>query len=189
MTGNEKIIERILVASQEAAAAREAEAEKTAAEQLEAEKAAIAQKAQATAALREQAEKRQLNAARSAAELAVRNAQLECRRAEIDRTLSETLAHLRSLPAGAYFALLETLIRAHREGEGGELMLSAADLSRVPAGFAESLGVTLCQVPAEIDGGCVLRWGDIEENLTFKALLDERRDRLEDAICRELWSE
>lgn len=189
MTGNDKIIERILAASENAAAAKSAEAEKTAEKQLAEEKAVLAEKAAAAAVLREQAGERQLSAARSAAELAVRNAQLECRRAEIDRTLADTLAHLRALPTEEYFALLSTLIRTHRDEEGGELLLSAADLQRVPNGFAASLGVTLSKTPAAIDGGCILRFGDIEENLTFEALLNDRRDRLEDTIYQELWSE
>lgn len=187
--GGEEILARILEASRQAAAATQEQAERKAAARLDEERAAIAAQDEADRAAEQVQAERQLRAAQSAAALSVRNARLARRREEIDRTLQETLAHLRALPDEAYFALLGRLAAAHREGEGGELLLSAADLRRAPADFAASLGVTLCQTPAAIDGGCILRWGDIEENLTFEALLEERRDEMEDVICRELWGD
>lgn len=189
MTGNDKIIERILEESRQAAAAVEAEAETKATARLDEEKAALDKQASTAADARAAAGDRQIRAAQSAAALLVRNAQLERRREEIDRTLDETLAFLRAMPAEAYFQWVARQVAAHRDGKGGELLLSAEDLARVPSDFAATLGVTLCDTPAKIDGGCILRYGDIEENLTFEALLDEQRDRLEDIICRELWGE
>lgn len=189
MTGNDKIIERILEESQQAAAAVEAEAETKAAARLDEEKTALAKQAGAAAETRAAEADRQIRAAQSAAALLVRNAQLERRREEIDRTLDETLAFLRAMPAETYFQWIARQVTAHRDGEGGELLLSAADLARVPSDFAATLGVTLCHTPVKTNGGCILRYGDIEENLTFEALLDEQRDRLEDVICRELWGE
>ena len=186
MNGNEKIIERILAQAQESAAAIEAEAEKKAAARLEQEQATLAVKARAAAEEAAKVREHQLRTARSAAELAARNAELSCRREEIDRTVQATLAYLRALPAEEYFALLARLCRDRAEA-GGVLLLSKADLARVPAGFAESLGMTMGDVPTDIDGGCVLKYGDIEDNLSFEALLDERRAELESCICRELW--
>ena len=41
----------------------------------------------------------------------------------------------------------------------------------------------------DIDGGFILKNGDIEENMSFSALLSSNRDSIEDLINRELFAE
>ncbi len=192
MTGTEKIVARILDEARQTGDATIAEAERKAAALLaeteqEAEKEEAAMRADAE---RRAAQLRQ--AAESAAALSIRNALLRQRRDELERTLSETLSYLKSLPEREYFDGLFSLIRSSARTGEGVLWLNATDRGRLPADFLPRLReagipLRLADGPRSMDGGCVLQYGDVEINLCFSALLEERREMLEDRICRVLW--
>lgn len=190
MTGGEKIVARIL----EEAEAQCEQLRREAGEQAEklTAQAEAETKAQ-VAAVEEQTAKeaaRAQAAARSAAQLAVRNARLACRREEIELTLTEALNTLLALPDAAYFEALTRLIQKNVRPGAGELRLNRRDRDRLPADFEKELkkqGITLSETPADIDGGFVLSYGDIEQNCAFSALLADQRDALEDLVNRELF--
>ncbi len=48
--------------------------------------------------------------------------------------------------------------------------------------------MTLAGEPKEIDRGFILTYGGIEENCTFKALMDCKKDELQDLIRNILFS-
>ena len=119
----------------------------------------------------------------------------EERRSLIDKTLAATLAYLRELPDDQYFArLLELIARQAQPGEG-ELSLSRRDLDRLPADFGARLmaavpggTVRLSDRPCAVDGGFILQYGDIVFNCGFDALLEARRDEIEDQINAALFA-
>ena len=72
--------------------------------------------------------------------------------------------------------------------------MNLKDLSRLPSDFKSQMkqsgvDVSVSETPAEISGGFILKCGDIEENMDFSAILDDKRDEIEDLINRELFSE
>ena len=136
-----------------------------------------------------------LHAARSAAELETRNRLLKERRSILDETLKKTVLHLQTLPDAAYFeALLPLAARSAQPGDG-VLLLNDKDLRRLPADFERRLNealeqgkrLTVSQRAAAIDGGFLLQYQDIEMNCSFSALLDARREELEDLVNRILF--
>lgn len=75
------------------------------------------------------------------------------------------------------------------------LLLNDKDLRRLPADFERRLNealeqgkrLTVSQRAAAIDGGFLLQYQDIEMNCSFSALLDARREELEDLVNRILF--
>ena len=96
------------------------------------------------------------------------------------------------LPDEAYFELLCKMAAALEE-KSGVILLNSKDLARVPSDFItrlSALGITatLCDTPNDsIRGGFILKNGDIEDNMTFPAVIADRRDELEDLIGRTLF--
>ena len=92
-----------------------------------------------------------------------------------------------------YFALILGLITKYAEDKSGELIMSADDIDRMPKGFMENVnsvlptGGALQPQKGNIKGGgFILKYGNIEDNCTFSALVDEKmyeiKDRLFSAI-------
>jgi V/A-type H+-transporting ATPase subunit E len=152
----------------------------------EAAKAEINAKAQQKASQMKKA-----NASR--AELEQRNALLKKRRLEIDITYDAIYKYLLNLDGENYFNIIYKLLTKFKDNDG-TIYLNSKDLQRLPNDFSEQLtklGIksTLSNEPADIDGGFILKSGDIEENMSFSALLSANRDSIEDLINRELFAE
>lgn len=130
--------------------------------------------------------------ARSSADLLIRNALLSARRNEIDKTLSAVAERIKSMDDAEYFAVIEKLVKKNAEKtDGGEMFMNERDLNRCPNDFAKKIksqtGLTLSDTPCEIDGGFILRYGDIEINAEISAMIEEKRDGLEDLISSLLF--
>ena len=89
----------------------------------------------------------------------------------------------------AYFGMLLRLLAERVAAGEGVLHLNARDLSRLPAGFTEQAAqaasaaggtVTVSQEPANIDGGFLLTYGEIEENCSLEAIFAARREEFRD---------
>lgn len=132
-------------------------------------------------------------AAKSRADLEMRNTLLKKRRGEIDKTFNAVLKYLLNLEDEAYFKTIYKLAK-RLDGKSGEIVMNLKDLSRLPSDFKSQMrqsgvDVSVSETPAEISGGFILKCGDIEENMDFSAILDDKRDEIEDLINRELFSE
>lgn len=132
--------------------------------------------------------------AASAAELIVRDAKLARKRKEIAGVLESAKASICALDDEAYFDCL-TSMAAHAAEKGeGVFLLGARDLLR-NIGLLEKklsaagLSLTVSRQAADIDSGFVLKYGDIELNLSFEALIHEKRERLEDTVGGILFAE
>ena len=192
MNGGETIINRIKADCDEIVASIRLDAEKT--------NAAVLAQAKKQAQLREQeiadSTKQKIAqiqaASKSRSELAARTALLKQRRAEIDKTAGALLDYLTGLGDNDYFNALYRLA-AQLRGKSGELLLNQKDLQRLPSDFENrvreaGLDARVSQTPADILGGFILKSGDIEENMDFAALLNARRDEIEDLINRDLFA-
>ena len=136
----------------------------------------------------------QINAgAKSKVELEIRNAILKKRREEIDNTVDIVYNKLLKLDDKEYFEALYKLA-ASLKGSKGVVYLNKNDLNRVPSDFIDKmkesgLDVELGKEAVDIDGGFILKDGDIEENMSFSAVISAKRDDLEDLINRELFAD
>lgn len=99
---------------------------------------------------------------------------------------------MRLCPDETYLPLLLRLSEAAARTGEGVLRLNARDLARPgTAALSRDLGggrsIRLSEEPAAIDGGFLLEYGELEMNSSFSALLEEKRERLEDLLNRELF--
>lgn len=129
----------------------------------------------------------------SRSELEIRNAVLRQRRQEIDKTVDALLDYLLTLGDSEYFEAIYRLA-AQLSGKSGEVMLNQKDLNRLPADFESrllkaGLNAKASGKPVDICGGFVLKNGNIEENMDFAAIITANRDKLEDLINQELFSQ
>lgn len=188
MTGLEKIIAAILEEAQtEARAALEAA-------RAEAERIFAEEKAKSDALCAEIAEKGRQQAAEteracaSAAQLNRRKSLLEAKQALLSQTMEQALERLYAMPAEAYFGLLVKMAASFAEPGEGELFLNERDLSRRPdalekninAALKEGCALKLSGKARPIDGGFILKYGDVEQNCSFRAIFEARLDELSD---------
>lgn len=190
MTGSEKIVARINGDAEQKSRQIIASAEDQAAKVLEAARAEAKQRSdEIISAANDRADHISMTA-KSSAELSVRNALLACRRAEIEKTLTLAAEHVCGLPDNEYFAVIEQLIAKNTQSGKGTIAFNKKDLTRLPAGFAEKLekySLTVQNEPADINGGFILRYSDIEINCGISAMLEDKRDILEDMANKELF--
>ena len=192
MTTDNKLLQSILHSGEEQAAAVKADADRQAAAIAEeAAKKADAEAAEMLAAAEKKAEAVKKTAL-SNASLLTRNAVLEAKRREINAAVDAMITHIAELPDAEYFALLYKMAAGVPTKEG-ELLLNARDLSRLPQDFTAQLqqvglNATVAKEPAEIDGGFILRTGAIEQNCSFAAVIEDKRNAIEDDINALLFS-
>ena len=135
-----------------------------------------------------------LSAFRSRVELERRNALLKTKRKEIEKTIDMLREHIISLNDKDYFKFILRLAKK-LESTKGEMFFNSRDLKRMPENFSlvladHSIESTLSSVPEDsIDGGFVLKNGDIEENMSISSLIEEKREQLEDLIGSELFKD
>lgn len=196
MTGLDKIINEIEQEAQREAQDALDKATAKAAEVLAAAKEAAAAK---TAEMNARAQKdvRDIEAARdSASALQRRQRTLQVKQQLLAETLQKALESLYTLPEGEYFALLCKLAAATAQPGEGEMLLNEADAKRMPATFKANLAaalpagstLTVSGNTRPIDGGFILKYGDIEQNNSFKAMFDARRDEFADLIRETLFA-
>lgn len=188
MTGLEKIIEAIL-----AEANAEAQGSLALARE-EAERVFAEEKAKSDALCAEIAESGRRQAAEveracaSSAQLHRRKSLLEAKQALLNQTMGQALERLYALPSDAYFDLLVKMAAALAEPGEGMLLLNKRDSLRRPADFEKSVNASLNEnrvlrlsgQTLPIDGGFVLKYGDIEQNCSFRAIFEARLDEMGD---------
>ena len=195
MTGLDRIIEKILLQSQENCNAilNEASAE---VKKIISEARAKANKESAEIVAKATAEAKKIEAvAKSSAESIPRNRYLEIRNAILNDIISAAYLEIEKFSDEEYFSMLKNLcIKNVLEGEC-EMHLSGYDIGRLPDDFEMSINseiyekgaVHICDTPGDIENGFILTYGDIEINCSLKAVFDENMDRLKDMLSTALF--
>ena len=135
-----------------------------------------------------------LKAFRSRAELERRNALLRTKRKEIEKTIGMIQKHINSMNEKDYFRFILRLAK-NLENTDGVMYFNSSDLKRMPKNFQmiledHSINSKLSDTPDDsIDGGFILKNGDIEENVSISSLIEEKREKLEDLISSELFKD
>ena len=85
--------------------------------------------------------------------------------------------------------VLEKLAAKYRTGAPGTLYLSKADLARKPGDFLKAFPeITVADTPGELSDGFLLKYGDIEINCAFAALMNASREDLKAIAAEKLFS-
>ena len=127
--------------------------------------------------------------AESGAAMEKRRTLLAKKQALLDQAVLSAREAVLNMPEGEYFDFLTRLAVENAEQGVGVMFLSKRDLQRLPDGYHAALNRALpdgasldISATAEpIDGGFVLRYGEIDRNCSLAAIFDENRERILDA--------
>lgn len=190
MTSSEKILAGITAEAEETAKAIISAAEEKA-EEIVANAVSEAEK-QAETIAAESHKKADLtkSTGESSAQLVLRDARLTKKRELIEKALNSVIVSINNYDDKTYFDRLLRLVKKNAISGNGEMLLSARDLSRDKDGFVKSLkelSITLNDTPADINGGFILKYGDIIINCELSAVMREKRDEITDAVNTALF--
>ena len=101
-----------------------------------------------------------------------------------------------NLEAGQYFDLLLKLVSAHALKREGEICFNRKDFERLPKDFASKLvaalpegaSLNVSKEDAKIEGGFILKYDGLEQNLSVEEIFEEKRDQMTDAAGKVLFS-
>lgn len=191
MTSSEKILAGIAGEAKTEAEKITAEAEKQAAEITAAAKAEAETDAGKIRAAAEKKAELIINSGKSSAGLLKRDTALNCRRGLIEKALNFVADTVNAYGDKDYFDFLLTLIKKEKLNGKGEVYLSVKDKARDTAAFKSELSaldLTLSDTFADINGGFILKYGDIQINGELSALIHEKRDVLTDELNKALFN-
>lgn len=191
MTSSEKILSGIAGEAKTEAEKITAEAEKQAAEITAAAKAEAESDAEKIKADAEKKAELIINSGKSSAGLLKRDKALNCRRELIEKALVAVADAVNAYGDKDYFDFLLTLIKKEKLNGKGEVYLSVKDKARDTAAFKSelsALNLTLNDIFADINGGFILKYGDIQINGELSALIHEKRDMLTDELNKALFN-
>ena len=134
---------------------------------------------------------------KSSAELKKRQAILLAKQQIISDMLERAYEALLQQDDESYFVLIKKMLEKFTLAKAGQIYFSDKDLKRMPSGFEAEIeriasgkdgSLTLGKEPKQIDGGCILVYGGVEENCSFKALFDTKKDELSDEVQHLLFA-
>ncbi|MBR3144590.1 MAG: hypothetical protein IKF53_01675 [Clostridia bacterium] len=111
--------------------------------------------------------------------------------------IDEINEHIGALPDKEYFEVIEKLVVSnYHKNELGIISFSKEDTARVPKNFIEKINNKISSDNAKltlgesvpIKNGFILKYNDIEENCSFKAITDSKRDDLKDIVNATLFA-
>ncbi len=111
-----------------------------------------------------------------------------------DKVVSKAMETIKELPDGQYFDLCLKLFEKYFDGGDCTMLFSPNDVKRMPKDFSEKISQKAGQNKVDIrkddgikGGGFVLDFGEIRENCTFDALLENNADRIKDRVFAALF--
>lgn len=191
MTSSEKILAGIAEEAKAQADKINSDAEKQAADITAAAREEAESEAEKIKAEAEKKAELIISSGKSSAELLKRDTALNCRRGLIEKALITVADTVNAYSDSDYFDFLLTLIKKEKPNSKGEVYLSVKDKARDTAFFKselEALGLTLSDNFADINGGFILKYGDIQINGELSALIHEKRDVLTDELNKALFN-
>ncbi len=134
----------------------------------------------------------------SAIDLEHRTRILAAKQELIGDIITEAKKRIMNLKDREYCELILKLIEKNmRKGEEGVIYFSDDDFKRIPSGFSFDVNkvaaknggeLSISKETRKIGSGFVLSYGGIEENCTFDALFEEKKDDLTDIVQTILFS-
>lgn len=192
MTGLEKILKAIEAEALVNAEAVTAQAKKEAEEILQAAKIDADKKCAEITAKSDADVKEILNRAESAAALLEKKAILDAKQQIINNIIANAKNSLINLSDTEYVDIILRMAKKYAHNKSGTILFSATDKKRFPKDFEAELAKTLTEKAGAsltfsnenvvIDGGFILKYGDIEENCSFEALFSAAKEDLQDKV-------
>ena len=133
----------------------------------------------------------------SSSDLQRRKELLQAKQEVISQMLDQAYESLLCADEKDYFDMLRKMLRKFVLPQEGEICFSKEDLERMPKGFQEEIqaiakekggALALSQQVRSVRGGFVLIYGGIEENCTFRAMFNSKKDELSDKVHALLFS-
>lgn len=196
MTGLDKMISQILEEAQSLAKEKEENAAREA--EMIREKAAqeTAKQIEEIAGKAENDVKDYQNRLQSAGEQRRRTALLAAKQEMIAEVIEHAYEKFCSMEPEAYFAMIRTMLEKYVLPQDGEILFSGKDLETMPKDFPQEIAriarekggsLTVSKETRNMEGGFILLYGGIEENCSFRAIFDEKRDELQDRVHKVLF--
>lgn len=150
------------------------------------------------AAIKASAEKKaalMIENAKSGCESYIKREELAAKSEIVSDCISSAGAQIKSMDQDRYFESIVALIMKYAHEGEGELMMNSRDIERMPRGFLKKVNaelkksgssLVLSDTPADIDSGFIIRYGGIEENCTFDALIEDKIDEIKDKLYGQL---
>ena len=195
MTGLDKIIEKIIAEAQKNCDAILSEASAEVKEIISEARAKAKEESEKILSHAHKTAARKQAVSKSTAESITRNRYLEIRNAILNDIISAAYLEIEKFSDEKYFSMLRKLCIKNVQTGECEMHLSGYDIGRLPDDFEMSINseiyekgaVHISNVPADIENGFVLSYGDIEINCTLKAVFDENMDNLKDMLSTALF--
>ncbi len=197
MTGLEKILK---VIEEDALALEESilhDAQLEAKNIMESAKKEADKKCAEIALKSEQDVKAVLSRAESAAALLERKKILDAKQQIIGNVIIAARNSLANLPDSDYLEIILKMVKKYAHNKEGEILFSSSDKKRLPNNFETILAETLAEkkgahlsiseATGVVDGGFILKYGDIEENCSFDALFSASKEELQDIVNAKLF--
>lgn len=112
----------------------------------------------------------------------------------IDEAADSAVEKIISMSDKDYFALMYRLVSSHLHSGKGVIVFNKRDKDRMPEDFLkkanslkEGASLEVSDTCADINGGFILIYGEIEENCSLDALRNEKRDEIRDEAARILF--
>ncbi len=194
MAGLDKILGSIKAESDEAVAQRINDAKERASEIRKEAEASVSDECRAIEERGKKGAEDTVARAESAASLLKRKAILSEKQDIIAEIFDEAEQKLISMPDDQYIDTITKIAVKNALPEEGEIIFSAADKKRLPSAFEKDLNsklkagkLTLSSETIDTTGGFILSYGGVEQNCTFRALIDAGRERLTDKVSKVLF--
>ncbi|MEG1957094.1 MAG: V-type ATP synthase subunit E family protein [Lachnospiraceae bacterium] len=133
----------------------------------------------------------------SSADLKRRTAILNMKQSMISVTLEKAYHTFCNQEATQYFQTIKEMLKKFVLPQNGEIFFSDADMAKMPKEFVNEISaiakekggtLTLSQDRRNVEKGFILAYGGIEENCSFEALFNSKKDELQDEVQKILFS-
>ena len=128
----------------------------------------------------------------SAAKLKEKRMILESKQEVIEEMIEASRDSLTKSPDNEYFETILKMVGKYALNEEGQLLFSKSDLERMPKDFIKKLNnvledkkgavLTISDKTIPIDGGFIIKYGEVEVNCSFEALFLAARETLQDKV-------
>ncbi len=122
----------------------------------------------------------------SGAELQGKIAVLEQKQAILEEVIAEAKKRLETLPDAQYAETVGTMLAKIDKSIGTEIIVAKQDRERLSSVIQEK-GFVLSEQSREIDGGFILKNGDIEYNYSFESIIGVEQEEIRQIAAKILF--
>ena len=135
-------------------------------------------------------EKQIIDSAKNSARQLEKQQALKTKQAAIAKVIECAKEKLYNLSDEKYLEIVEKMLKTYaHKNERGLIAFNEKDKGRIDEKVYSSYGLSLSENSANIDGGFVLIYGGIEENCSFEAIIDSKKEELSDKIASLLFAD